>query len=96
MSLTYSKCVKGLYLLLLTSSSILSFIKPTFQTSIIAVLAVAGFVAFDTICYFRDKHKQDDSKVKAVSDRLDKLEKEIADIKGDHSLAHLAATFKRK
>jgi hypothetical protein len=99
MPITYSKLVKGIYLLLLTSSAVLSFIKPNPQTGLIAILSIVGFIAFDTICYLRDKNPP----MKDLAPELQELREAhaalataLGEIKNDHSIAHLASTFKRK
>lgn len=96
MSLNYEKVVKGLTLLLFSISSIISFIKPNSQVGLIAVLSIVGFISFELIQSLKNIKQHDSEELKKVKVTVSAIEKELSDIKSDHSLAHLAATFKRK
>lgn len=96
MSLNYNKTVRGLYLLLFSTSSIFSFFKSSEQTVVIAFLCLLGLVAHDVVCYFKDKEKAKSESFEDLNNKIDEVAKDLNDIKSDHSLAHLAATFKRK
>lgn len=99
MPLTYSKLVKGTYLLLLLISSVISFRTYHTNAVIIAVLSLVGFIAFDIVCFLRDKNppmKDLAPQLKEMKEAHDLLAADLKDIKNDHSIAHLASTFKRK
>ncbi len=99
MSLSYPKVVRGLYLLLLTVSSVISFTKYHTNAVAIAVLSLVGFIAFDVMCYLRDKNppmKDLAPELAKLKEAQDKLNTDVNDIKNDHSIAALASTFRRK
>ena len=96
MSLTYPKTVRGLYLLLCLSSSVVACLNNSYPAVFICLFSILGFVAFDVICYFKDINNKSDKDVLELHNKINEVAKDLNEIKSDHSLAHLAATFKRK
>ena len=97
MRLTIQKHMKAVYAFLLISSAIASFFKPHLIP--VCALSLLGFIAYDIVSYLRDKNPpapEMGEEIKLLRASLDKLEKDLGDVKNDHSIAHLASTFKRK
>lgn len=98
MNLTSGNHIKVLYLLLFVASSILSLVKPSTHSVVIAGLSLVGFVAFDAICHLRDKYKVKDlgPELEALKAQVAGMDVVVKEIKNDHSVSKLANTFVRK
>ena len=96
MKISYPKLVKGLYFLLLISSATFAFLEKSYPAVYIFIASIIGFISFDVVCYFKDLSKKDSKEAELLREEINQVAKDLEDIKADHSLAHLAATFKRK
>lgn len=98
MRLTYGNLVRSLYLILFTASAIISFLNYHTNAIIIAVLCLIGFIAFDIICYLKDKNKPSPSinpELEKLIERQTELESKFNTVANDAGLAKLASSFRR-
>ncbi len=92
----YHKIHRGVCLALFTVSSIASYFNP--HMIYIAGYSVLGVIAYDVVCFFKQKTDIKDygpEMEKLRQDNIQVLEK-LQDIRNDASIGKLAETFKRK
>jgi hypothetical protein len=98
MRLSHGKVVRCLYLILFTASSIVSFIKYHTHAPTIALLCLIGYIAFDIICFLKDKSKPVPSinpELQKIIERQNELEVKFNTVANDAGLAKLASSFRR-
>lgn len=91
----FHKLQRSTCLALLLASSIASYFKPHLIP--IAAISLIGVIAFDVVCFLKEKVKVMDfsSDIKVLQDRQAETSQFIKDMKDDVSIGKLAATFKR-
>ena len=94
MTLKYQNLIRGLSLFFFFSGIIVAFFN---STGILASVLSGTFLYFyEKSMYIVNKKADAEQTIVDLSNKIEAIEKELNDIKNDHSLAHLAATFKRK
>lgn len=97
MTLTTQKLVQGMCLVLFTASSVVSLIKPTTQSAVIAGLSIVGFLVFQALEQLKRPEFQDFSaEIKSLQDKNAKLESDFQHIKDNISTASAATMLRRK
>lgn len=98
MRLSHGKVVRSLYLVLFTASAIISFIQYHTNATIIAILCLIGYIAFDIICLLKDKQKPiptSNPELEKLIERQNELEVKFNTVANDAGLAKLASSFRR-
>jgi hypothetical protein len=97
MTLTTQKLVQGMCLVLFTASSIVSLIKPTTQSAVIAGLSIVGFLVYQALEQLKRPVVADHSDaIKSLQDKNTKLEADFQHIKDNISTASAATMLRRK
>ena len=93
----YHKLQRGVCLALFLTSSILSCIQFHTNAVIIAGLSLIGIIAYDIVCFFKEKHKFVDygADIEQIKASQVELSGQVKDIRNDSSIGKLAETFKR-
>lgn len=91
----FHKLQRGVCLALLVISSICSFFKPHLIP--IAGLSLLGVIAYDVVCFFKEKTKVHDfgPEIAALKSRQDEIYQQVKEMKDDTSVAKLAHTFRK-
>lgn len=91
----YHKLQRGVCLALFLASSVASYFKPHLVP--IAGLSLIGIVAYDIVCFFKEKHKFVDYSADIAQIKASQVELsgQVQDIRNDSSIGKLAETFKR-
>lgn len=100
MPLSYPKLVKGIFLLSFVSSSVVSCLQFHTNAIQIAGLSLVGFIAFDVVCFLRDKSKPAPApdmspELEKIKARQEELEVKFNTVANDISLAKVGAAFRR-
>lgn len=96
MRLTNQNYMKAVYAFLFVSSSISSYFHPHLIP--IAGLSVLGFIAYDAINFFREKHKPMKDLQPEVTElqvQILSLQEQFKDIKNDQSIAKIGNVIRR-
>lgn len=91
----FHKIHRGICLALFLASSIASYFKPHLVS--VATLSLIGVIAYDIICYLKEKVKVTDFSfdIKALQENQDVIAQHVKEMKDDVSIGKLASTFKR-
>lgn len=92
----FHKLQRGICLALFTIAGAYSLYNPhVFKT---AALALIGVIAYDIVCYFKQKTEVKDYGPELERLRADNIEvlEKLQDIRNDASIGKLAETFRRK
>ena len=100
MRLTYGNIVRTLYLVLFTISALMAITHYHTNAVSIAALCLAGFIAFDIICYLRKKLEPAvipdiNPEIAKLVAKQDAMEAKFNTIANDAGLTKLAAAFRR-
>lgn len=91
----FHKLQRGVCLALFTIAGAYSLYNPhVFKT---AALALIGVIAYDIVCFLKEKHGKDHTnELKVLSDKVAETSQHIKEMKDDVSVAKLAHTFRSK
>lgn len=94
----YHKLHRGACLSLFVISSVYSLFHYHTNAVAIAGLSLIGVIAYDVVCYFKDKSKQIDysADIASIKASQEDLATKVGDIRNDASIGKLAEAFKRK
>ena len=98
MRLSHGKVVRSLYLVLFTASAIISFTKYHTNATTIAILSLIGYIAFDIICFLKDKYKPSPSinpELEKLIQKQAELEAKFNTVANESGMAKLAASYRR-
>lgn len=92
----FNKLQRGVCLSLFLISSISSYFNP--HMLYIAGFSIFGVVAFDVVCFLKDKTAVKDysADIEVLKSGYSVLAGQLQDIKNDASIGKLASTFQRK
>lgn len=93
----YHKLQRGACLALFVVSSVISCYQYHTNAVIIAGLSLIGVIAYDIVCYLKDKNAPKDftAQVKELQEKLEVTSQHVKEMKDDVSVAKLANSFRR-
>lgn len=90
----FHKLQRGSCLALFVISSIASYFNP--HMIYIAGLSILGVIAYDIVCFFKEKHGKDfGPEIERLRTEVETTSQQIKEMKDDVSVAKLANTFRR-
>lgn len=91
----YHKIQRAVVLALFPIASVASYFKPHLIP--IAGLALIGVIAYDIVCYLKEKNAPKDftNQIKELKDELTVTSQHVREMKDDVSVAKLANSFRR-